>query len=726
MSKEKISLNISGMTCVNCSNGIQKVVNKLDGLESSKVNFASNSGDFVIDLDKLDKNRLIKKIKTLGYGVEEDIKALEIAKKKAYYKLRRLFVIALTLSVSIFYFLFFPVENRNLYIMFALGTIVQFYPGGRFYSLAFKAISHKNFDMNVLVALGTSAAYFYSAFVVLFPALFPQHLRFIYFDGASVIITFILLGRLLEERSKAKATDFLKNLMNLAPLNAQKIQKDGTITQILAKELNIDDTVLVKQGEKISADGVIFEGGAEIDTSMITGESLPSYKTVGDDVIAGTINTAGLIKVKVTKLANDTTLSKIIALLNEAQSKSMPIARFADKVANVFVPIVILISILTFFVWYFFVGDALSAILASISVLIISCPCALGLATPIAIVSAVGKGAKEGILIKNPEVLEIIKDIKYAVFDKTGTITKGEISVKEMLIEDDYLEVLGSVESYSEHPISKAITQYIKERGVACAQKIEDIQILPGFGVSAKNNNEQILIGNLTLLENNKVGITKRYMDFFEKTVNAGNGAVFASVGDRCIGVIALEDSLKDGAAQLIQSLKKKDIVPILLTGDNEITAKKIASEVGIELVYAGVLPDEKYKVILDLQKKAKVLFVGDGINDSVSIKQADIGIALNSGSDITKDAGDIILMNNEIISVLKSINLSKRAMNTIKQNLFWAFFYNSIGIPIAAGVLYPVFGIMLTPVYAGIAMSFSSVSVVLNSLRLKFAKLEI
>ncbi len=724
MSKEKINLNISGMTCVNCSNGIQKVVGKLDGLESSKVNFASNSGEFVIDSSKLDKDKLIKKIKTLGYGVEENIKALEATKKKAYNKLRRLFGISLVLSIAIFYFLLFPVPKINTYIMFALGTIVQFYPGGRFYSLALKAVSHKNFDMNVLVALGTSAAYFYSAFVVLFPALFPEHLRFIYFDGASVIITFILLGRLLEERSKAKATDFLKNLMDLAPLNAWKIEPNGDIVEILAKELKIGDIVLVKQGEKISADGIIIEGGAEIDTSMITGEPLPVYKTINDEVIAGTINTVGSIKVKVTKLANDTTLSKIIALLNEAQSKSMPIARFADRVANVFVPIVISISILTFFIWYFFVGDTLGAILASISVLIISCPCALGLATPIAIVSAVGKGAKEGILIKNPEVLEIIKDIKYAVFDKTGTITKGEISVKDILADDKYLDILGSIESYSEHPISKAITKYIKTKGYTCRAKVEDVIVLPGFGVSAKNENKKILIGNLALLKNNHINIEDRYMEFFQNSINMGNGAVFASVDEDCIGVISLEDSIKEGSKELIEKLKAKDIVPILLTGDNETTAKKIAKEVGIELVYAEVLPDEKYKVVKDLQKDAKVLFVGDGINDSVSIKQADIGIALNSGSDITKDAGDIILMNNEIISVLKSINLSQKAMSTIKQNLFWAFFYNSIGIPIAAGVLYPFFGVMLTPVYAGIAMSFSSVSVVLNSLRLKFSKL--
>lgn len=725
MSKKKINLNISGMTCVNCSNGIQKVVNKLDGMESSKVNFASNSGEFVIDTALLDKQKLINKIEKLGYGVQEDIKALELAKKKAYYKLRRLFFISLGLSVAMFYFLLFPVDKINPYIMFALGSVVQFYPGGRFYSLAFKAVTHKNFDMNVLVALGTSAAYFYSAFVVLFPALFPPHLRFIYFDGASVIITFILLGRLLEERSKAKATDFLKNLMDLAPLNAQKIKKNGEIKEVLAKELNIEDIVLVKQGEKISADGIVIEGGAEIDTSMITGEPMPVYKSVGDEVIAGTINTAGLIKIRVTKLSNDTTLSKIIALLNEAQSKSMPIARFADKVANIFVPVVILISVLTFFIWYFLVGDALSAILASISVLIISCPCALGLATPIAIVSAVGKGAKEGILIKNPEVLEIIKDIKYAVFDKTGTITKGEISVKDIFIDDKYLDILGSIESYSEHPISKAITSYIKQKGSKCRQKIDDIVILPGFGVEAKVDEERYLIGNMALLKKNGVSVSSKHLEFFQNSINLGNGAVFASVGKNSIGVIALEDSLKDGAKELVKKLKSKDITPILLTGDNKITAKKIAKEVGIEMVYAQVLPDEKYRVIKDLQKEGKVLFVGDGINDSVSIKQADIGIALNSGSDITKDAGDIILMNNEIISVLKSINLSQRAMRTIKENLFWAFFYNSIGIPIAAGALYPVFGIMLTPVYAGIAMSFSSVSVVLNSLRLKFAKLD-
>jgi len=723
--KETINLNISGMTCVNCSNGIEKVVNKMEGLDTSKVNFTANSGEFVIDSEKLDKTKLIAKIKKLGYGVEEDIEALEKAKKESYKKLKALFFVAASLSFYIFVFMLFPLTMiNNNYIIFALATVVQFYPGLRFYSLAYKALSHKNYDMNVLVALGTSAAYFYSAFVVLFPDMFPEHLRFMYFDGAAVIITFILLGRLLEERSKAKATDFLKSLMNLAPQNANLITKNGETRVVLAKDLHVNDMVLIKQGEKVSTDALIVKGEAEIDTSMITGEPMPVFKTIGDEVIAGTINKTGTLHVKVQKLSSDTTLSKIITLLNEAGSKKLPIARFADKVANIFVPTVIAISILTFLVWYFVVGDTFGAILASISVLIISCPCALGLATPIAIVSSVGKGAHEGILIKNPEILEIIKDIKYAVFDKTGTLTKGEISVKDMLIDEKHISLIASAEVQSEHPISQAIVKYAKKKNIALGREIEDLKIRAGLGISASCKGQKILVGNLTLLEKNSVAISQQIQESFEKILSEGNGAVLASIDNECIGVISLEDSLKEGASELIAGLKEKNIVSILLTGDNEITAKKIADKVGIDLVYAGVMPDEKYKVIKELQEKSKVMFVGDGINDSVSIKQADIGVALNSGSDITKDAGDIILINNQLSAVLKSINLSSKTMTTIKQNLFWAFFYNALGIPLAAGLLYPIIGVMLSPMYAGIAMSFSSVTVVLNSLRLKFAKL--
>lgn len=726
MSKENIKLNISGMTCVNCSNGIEKVVNKMKGLESSNVSFASNEGEFILDAEILDKQTLINKIQKLGYGVEEDLKALELAKHKAYKNLERIFFISASLTIVMFYFAFVPLQDlkTNQMIMFALATIVQFYAGGRFYSLAYKSVSNKNYDMNVLVALGTSAAYFYSVFVVLFPELFPEHLRFIYFDGAAVIITFILLGRLLEERSKSKATDFLKKLMDLAPLTANLICEDGTHKTIDAVDLKIGDKVLIKTGEKVSTDALITKGSADIDTSMITGEYMPVYKSVGDEVIAGTLNTTGVIEVVVRKRSTDTTLSKIIALLSTAQSKKLPISRFADRVANIFVPVVIGVSVLTFFVWYFVVGDALSAILASISVLIISCPCALGLATPIAIVSSVGKGAKEGILIKNPEILEIIKDIKYAVFDKTGTLTKGEISVSQVLYQGDYLDILGSVELKSEHPISKAIVAYAKGKDVKIDKEVQDVQIVAGKGIVAVCEDKKVVIGTKLLLEEYSIGIDKKYLDFNKNYLNEGKGIIFAAIDESCVAVFSLTDTLKEGAAELIQSLKDKDIIPVLLTGDNEATANAVARELKIEKVFAQVLPDKKYEVITELQKEAKVMFVGDGINDSPSIKQANIGITLNSGSDITKDAGDIILINNDLKSVLKSINLSHESMKIIKQNLFWAFIYNALGIPLAAGVLYPIIGVMLTPMYAGMAMSFSSVTVVLNSLRLKFKKI--
>ena len=726
MAKETIKLNISGMTCVNCSNGIEKVINKLDGLESSKVSFASNEGEFTINNKLLNKDKIINKIKKLGYGVEEDLKALEKAKLIDYNNLKNIFTISITITIIMFYFAFFPLENtqNNQYIMFSLASIVQFYAGARFYTLSYKAISNNNYDMNVLVALGTSAAYFYSVSVVFFPSLFPENLRFLYFDGAAVIISFILLGRLLEERSKAKATDFLKKLMNLAPLNATLICEDGSFKSILASQLKVKDKVLIKTGEKISTDAIIIKGSADIDTSMITGESMPVYKTIGDEVIAGTLNTTGVIEVEVLKESKDTTLSKIVTLLSTAQSKKLPISRFADNVANIFVPVVILISIITFFAWYFIVGNALNAIIASISVLVISCPCALGLATPIAIVSSVGKGAQEGILIKNPEILEIIKDIKYAVFDKTGTLTNGIISVKDALYEKDTLSILSSLETQSEHPISKAVVSFAQEKDISTNKEFENIQIIAGLGISAIYEKKKILIGSLSFLEQNSVQLSSKYLDFYNDSLNNGLGVILASIEKECVAVFALEDSIKDGAKELIADLKEKNITPILLTGDNELTANSVAKELNIDKVYSQVLPDEKYKVIVELQKEAKVMFVGDGINDSPSIKQADIGITLNSGSDITKDAGDIILINNDLKAVSKSINLSIESMKVIKQNLFWAFFYNVGGIPLAAGVFYPLFGVMLTPMYAGIAMSFSSVTVVLNSLRLKLKKI--
>lgn len=724
MLKEKINLNISGMTCVNCSNGIENFLKRQDGVIDTKVSFASSEGEFTIDSKLYSKDKLVANIEKLGYKVEDDFEKLEQEQIRSFQKLKQLFITSMSLTIVIFALMFSNIfeDELNKKIIFIFATIVQFYCGGRFYNLAYKALSNKNFDMNVLVALGTSAAYFYSVFVLFAPWLFPENLRFVYFDGAAVIISFILLGRYLEERSKQKASDFLKKLMNLAPQEANLIQEDGNIKTVLANSLEVGNKVLIKSGEKIPIDGKIIEGKADIDTSMITGESMPVFKELDDEVLSGTLNTNGVIKIEVLTKSKDTTLSKIIQLLKSAQSKQIPISRFADKVANIFVPSVIAIATLTFVVWSL-LGDMQTAILASISVLIISCPCALGLATPIAIVSSVSRGAKEGLLIKNPEVLEIIKDIKYAVFDKTGTLTKGEISVETTDIDEKYFNTIASVEKLSEHPISKAIVSYIENKKAVENIEIEDVEIIAGKGIKAKVEGKLVLLGNEKLLSEHDISILDKHKKFYEEQLNKSNGAILASIDKETIGSFSLVDKLKDDAKELIANIKKRDITPILLTGDNKITASKIASKLDIKEVYSEVIPTQKYDVILKLQEKAKVMFVGDGINDAPSIKQADIGVTLNSGSDISKDAGDIILVNNELSSVEKSIKLSVESIKIIKQNLFWAFAYNSLGIPLAAGVLYPTFGLMLSPMYAGIAMSFSSVAVVLNSLRLKVKK---
>ncbi len=725
MAKEKIKLNVSGMSCVNCSNAIEKTTKKLKGLKDAKVSFASSSAEFEFDNKILNKAKIISAIQGLGFSVADDLKELEKSKNKEHNKLKTLFYTALVFTCLLIYFMFFPIKNNNSYLLFILATCTQFYSGSRFYRLSFKSLRHRNYDMNVLVALGTSVAYLYSSLVVFFPHIFPQNSRYLYFDGASIIITFVLLGRLLEENSRTKANDFLKKLMNLAPNLANKIEKNGEIIEVKAKDLKIGDLILIKAGEKVPSDVEITKGGADIDASMVSGESLPVFKGLGDKINAGTININASIEAKVLELAQNTSLAKIIDLLSKAQSKKMPIARLADKIANIFVPLVIFISILTFVIWYFLSGDFLSSLLSATAVLIISCPCALGLATPIAIVSAVGKGAKEGILIKNPEVLEIIKDIKYLCFDKTGTLTKGELKIKEMDIENlKYLGLIYGLELLSEHPISKAFVRYAKEKNIQAEKNFSDIKTLAGLGIKASWEKSSLLLGNLELMKNEKVKITKYFDSKIKEHLEHGFGLVIFSFDGSVKAVFSLEDEIKPHAKEVIQALKDKNIIPFLLTGDNTKTAENLAKVLGIENVHSQLLPDEKYNILKSLQKKGKVMFVGDGINDSLSIKQADIGVTLDSGSDISKDAGDLILINNDIKSVIKSINLSISSMNIIKQNLFWAFCYNIIGIPLAAGALYPFFGISLSPMYAGVAMSFSSFIVVSNSLRLKFKKL--
>ncbi|MBE0496762.1 MAG: heavy metal translocating P-type ATPase [Campylobacterales bacterium] len=726
MATKTLHVNISGMTCVNCSNAVEKVTKKLPGVENVQVSFASSEGEFVYDADKVSSEQIISKIKKLGYGVMKDMAALEAQKTKELTKLKYTLWLAMALAAGVMGLeKFMPFGMHNVWAVWVLASVAQFYAAARFYTHAYGALKNGSYDMNVLIALGTSAAYFYSVSVMLFGDTFPESMRFVYFDGAVMIIAFVLLGKYLEERSKAKATNTLKHLMDLSPKQARVLGEDATESMVGVEALRVGDVVIVKSGEAIPCDGKIIEGSAEIDTSMITGESLPVHKKEGEEVVAGTISKAGYIKVRVSKPAHATMLASIVSLLSEAQNQKMPIGRFADKVSNIFVPTVMLISLATLLGWWFFTGNVLFAFLASVSVLIISCPCALGLATPIAIVSAVGKGAKHGILIKNPEVLEILKSVKYAVFDKTGTLTKGEIAVSHSSVNDDaLLGLIGCVEARSEHPISKAVVAHVQRLGVTLSHEVDAFEVLAGLGVQGKAGGHAVAVGSEAFLESLGVEVSKATKMLMQEAQRGAKGAIVAAVNGLEVGCFVLEDTLKEEAKEVIAYLKHQGITPVMLTGDHEATAKSVAEKLGIDLVYAEVLPHQKHAQIEAFQKEAKVLFVGDGINDSPSLKQADIGIALNSGSDIAKDAGDIVLVGNDLRMVKGALVLSRQTMRVIKQNLFWAFIYNILGIPLAAGLFYPWTGWLLTPMYAGMAMSVSSVTVVLNALRLKLLKI--
>lgn len=713
-----VKIQITGMTCVNCANAIEKNVLKIQGVTSSKVSFADCSGVFEVQNDD-DISKIKDKIKKLGFGVVNNYDELEAAQNKNAINLKNRLIVSAILSVIIMVFEMNSYETLYKSLaLFILTSIVIFYCGFDFFKHAMKSIKNSNYDMNVLITLGVSAAYIYSIFAFCFSNLMPEAMKYLYFSSCSMIITFVLLGKFLEERSKKSARNYIKALMDLSPKSALVLQKDGTTAPILVNDLKLGDIVVVKSGYALPCDGVIISGGAEIDASMLSGESMPVFKSVGDSVNAGTLNTNGYINIKVTKLSGDSLISVILELLLEASTKKMPIARLADKVANIFVPLVVFIALGTFALWSL-CGEPFNGILAAVSVLIISCPCALGLATPIAIVVGISQSAKNGIIIKNPQILEILGDAKYAVFDKTGTLTKGQISVVSSNLDDESLKIVANAANLSEHPVSKAISEFAKE--YIDKNVIYAYENIPGMGISAEHS--EILIGNEKLLNSFNVFLDSEQKQSIQKVLDSGLGVVLVALGFKYRGFIAISDTLKDDALQAISAVKSFGVTPILLTGDNEKIAKIVAKELGIDEVIANVLPSKKFEVIENLKKEGIVIFVGDGINDALALKSADIGIAMSSGSDIAKDAGDIVLIKNDLLSVAYSLYLAKRNMKTIKQNLVWAFVYNIVCIPVAAGVLYPVFGLLLNPMYAALAMSISSFSVVLNSLRLKFVK---
>jgi len=632
------------------------------------------------------------------------------------------FSLALGIPTLIFSFVkILPLLSNNVWL-FLFATPVQFVAGWRYYKGTLDAIKNRAANMDTLIATGTTSAWLYSTMVTFFPDFFPD--SEVYFDTAALIIALVLVGRLLEDIAKGKASEAVRKLMELQPSLARVI-RNGVEEEIPVEQIQVGDIIVVKPGEKIPVDGIVVGGHSTVDEKMITGESIPVEKKVGDEVIGATMNKAGMLKFKATKVGADTTLSQIIKLVEEAQIARAPIQRLADVVSSYFVPAVFAVAVASFLVWYFLGGKGFTFALAIfISVLIIACPCALGIATPTAIMVGTGKGAENGILIKGGEYLEKTHKLNTIVFDKTGTLTKGEPSVTDIVTEEDMREdellyLAASVEKHSEHPIGLAIVERAKEKKIELAEPTE-FEAIAGHGVKAKVEGKKLVMGTLKLMKDERVFLSEELEKSANMLFDEGKTLSFVAVGKKVKGIIAVADTLKPNAVEAVKRLQKMGLEVIMLTGDNKRTAAAIAKKTGIDRYLAEVLPQDKANEIKELQREGKIVaMVGDGINDAPALAQSDVGIAIGGGTDVALETGGIVLIKDDLMDVVTSIQLSKKTVSKIKQNLFWAFFYNVAFIPIAAGVLAPL-GILMHPIYAGAAMASSSVTVVTNSLLLR------
>ncbi|MBI4020025.1 MAG: copper-translocating P-type ATPase [Candidatus Aenigmarchaeota archaeon] len=730
MKQEKKSFVVKGMHCASCVTKVEKKIKGNKGVLGASVNLLTEKATFEYDPAKADLAGIKESIESLGYDVFEESHVHE-HHDDGIRMLKKRLLVGAVLSVIIFIGSFpewFGLELlNNPYLLFTLSTPVQFWVGWPFYKGAFQAGRNRTTDMNTLIAVGTSAAYFYSAFAAFLPGL-NAGVSGLYFDTAAVIITLILLGRYMEAISKGRASSAIKKLIGLQPKKA-KVIRNGKEIQIPSEEIQVGDTIIVRPGEKIPTDGSVIDGHSSVDESMITGESIPVEKNKGDTVIGATINKNGMLKVKAAKVGKDTVLSQIISLVENALASKAPIQRLADRVASYFVPAVILIALGAFGLWYLAVGmPFIFAFTILIAVLIIACPCALGLATPTAIMVGTGKGAESGILIKGGESLEAAHRVTTVVFDKTGTLTHGKPEVTDIVAinagKKEILKLAAIVEKHSEHPLGEAIVKKAKSEGIAIPDATA-FKSITGKGVSAVYLGQPILLGTRKLMAENRIKIAEDAEKNLTSLENHGKTAMIIAYGSRIIGIIAVADTIKEDSKKAIQALKKINKEVLMITGDNQRTAKAVASQLGIDDVLAEVLPGQKADKIKALQKKGKVVaMVGDGINDAPALAQADVGIAIGSGTDVAMETGGIVLIKDDLMDVVKSIRLSGYTIRKIKQNLFWAFIYNAAGIPIAAGILFPPFGFLLNPIIAAAAMAFSSVSVVGNSLLMKRYKM--
>ena len=734
---EKIILNISGMHCASCASNIESTLKRLPGIFSSQVNFATEKAYIEFEPQKLKIADLITTVEKLGYKASLPELSLDREKEirdREVRNLKRKFILSITLSSILMYISMGPCVGLGMHkiimdnmafiqLLLATGVLVC---GYQFFARGFSTLTriHKA-NMDTLVALGVGSAYLYSLFVSMNIWLGNKSFSMnnLYYEVAAFLLTFVLLGKYLEAITKRKTSQSIKRLWNLRPKTAIVIRQ-GQEAEIPVEELLVGDIVVVKPGQRIPVDGKIAEGYSSVDESMITGESIPVEKTLNDKVIGGSINKYGTFKFKATKVGKDTALAQIIKLVEDAQGSKAPIQELADKVAAIFVPTVLIIAFVSFFIWIFLGKGFVFALTTFIAVLIIACPCSLGLATPTAVMVGTGKAAENGIIIKNAASLQIATEINKIIFDKTGTLTEGKPKLTDIVSyignEDEVLMLAASLEKPSGHVLSDAMVGAAKERGVSLKQ-LQQFETISGEGVVGKiEEGLTILAGNRRLMQERTIDIEIAEGDL-DRLEKQGKTITLVAKDDKLIGLVAVRDTLKEFSKTLIDKLNKMGKDVIMMTGDNRRTAVAIAKEIGIEKVLAEVLPKDKMDEIKKLQNEGfKVAFVGDGINDAPALSQADLGIAIGGGTDIAVESGDIILIKDDLRDVATAIELSGYAMKKIKQNLFWAFFYNIIGIPVAAGLLYPFTGFLLSPIIAGAAMAFSSVSVVSNSLLMK------
>lgn len=738
MAEDKIikkTFPVLDMSCAACAGRVDKTLNQQQGVKNVSVNYAAATATVEYSPSETNPNTLRKAIQEAGYDLVTDIDdnttdKVEQAQQEKFIKLKKRTTWAIVLSVPVviigMFLMDMPYANE---IMWILSTPVVFWLGRDFFINAWKQLKHRTSNMDTLVALSTGIAYVFSVFNMLFPDFWLSRgvHPHVYFEAASVIIAFILLGRLLEEKAKGNTSSAIKKLMGLQPLTVTKEDEQGRQTTIPIEQIQINDILIVKPGEKIAVDGSVIDGNSYVDESMLSGEPVPVLKNENAKVYAGTINQKGSFRFKAEKIGSETMLARIIRMVQDAQGSKAPVQKLVDKIASVFVPVIIAISIISFILWLILdpANGFTHGLLAMVTVLVIACPCALGLATPTAIMVGIGKGAEKGILIKDAESLEVAQKVDVVVLDKTGTITEGKPRVTDLIWlnrNDNNKHIFYSLEKLSEHPLSEAVTDYLED---STPVKTDSFESITGKGITGTFDGKKYLAGNKKLLDENGIYIDAAFSKEAARLASESKTIIWFADETRPLALAGITDNIKESSIKAIAELKAASIEVYMLTGDNEATAHEIASKAGINHYKAGVLPNEKSDFIRQLQAEGKtVAMVGDGINDSAALAQADLSIAMGKGSDIAMDVAKMTIISSDLTKIPEAIKLSKLTVRTIRQNLFWAFIYNLIGVPIAAGILYPVNGFLLNPMIAGAAMALSSVSVVTNSLRLKTKKI--